>query len=459
MREWLTIIIVVLILGILLDGWRRMRNARRDTLKVSRSVYRPKPSDKKPQVPEERESSPFSSELPNGGARVVGSRNPATDAVRKEKPGAPKNSRREFSSGAPLKSQQKYKQDADPLDPDWSDSDIEPEAQPKPAWKAAPEANPRHADYPTTEDQNTAEQEPEIAVSEPVQAPVRRAEPDEESARIPQQVTLNLDESVPLLMESVEDDEQETEPSRDKRAGTHSPKARSKKDAAHQGSMARDFAIESDDERIEPTLGSDANLANLDSTDLDASDTEDLDIEPDLPQAAPAKSKTKETKATLKPEPAPISVEDEEPGEPEEVLIINVMARPGHYFQGEPLLQEIFDAGMRYGSMNIFHRYRDARGGGPILFSLANMVKPGTFDLDAMEEFQTPGVSLFMTLPMSGDSLEAFDLMLDTAKAIAENLNGELKDENRSVMTKQTMEHDRQRVLEFERRQLSRAHH
>src|SRR5690625_1076227 len=127
------------------------------------------------------------------------------------------------------------------------------------------------------------------------------------------------------------------------------------------------------------------------------------------------------------------------------------------YFHSDAMQKAIFDQGLLNCSMSIFHRYRDARGGGPVQFSLANMVKPGTFDLDAMESFQTPGASLFMTLPLEGDSVAAIDLMLATAKTLAETLGGELKDENRSAMTRQTMEHDRQRVLDFVRRQLSRV--
>ncbi len=444
MREWLTVIIVVLILGILLDGWRRMRNARRDTLKVSRSIYRPKPSDK-PQAPDAPERSPFSSELPNGGARVVGSRTPGAEAVRKETSSAPKTVKSEVSRSATVNSQQGSEPTSDPLDPGWENA--EPEVQPESAWSATSDAGIKDADHYDNEARDTEHHEPEERDVELEHAPVRRAEPEEESARIPQQVTLNLDESVPLLMESLEDEEPESEPARPYSATSRPQQSQSSKDPAHQGSMASDSGIEnvehqieSDDERIEPTLGSEANLGGS-GFDLDAPQTQPLN-----PNSEAAVG------------PAPSAVQEEEPGEPEEVLIINVMARPGHYFQGEPLLQEIFDAGMRYGSMSIFHRYRDARGGGPVLFSLANMVKPGIFDLDAMEQFQTPGVSLFMTLPMPGDSLEAFELMLDTAKGIAETLHGELKDEHRSVMTKQTMEHDRQRVLEFERRQLSRAH-
>ena len=45
--------------------------------------------------------------------------------------------------------------------------------------------------------------------------------------------------------------------------------------------------------------------------------------------------------------------------------------------------------------------------------------------------------------------------MLASARKLSTELNGELKDEQRSVMTAQTIEHYRNRIAEFERKQLS----
>jgi len=42
--------------------------------------------------------------------------------------------------------------------------------------------------------------------------------------------------------------------------------------------------------------------------------------------------------------------------------------------------------------------------------------------------------------------------MIAAARKLAHELNGELKDDQRSVMTAQTIEHYRQRIVEFERK-------
>lgn len=134
----------------------------------------------------------------------------------------------------------------------------------------------------------------------------------------------------------------------------------------------------------------------------------------------------------------------------EEVIIISVMSRDRSGFPGAALLEMLLSAGLRYGHRNIFHYYTGDEREEESLYSAVNIVKPGTFDLNNMESFHTPGISLFLTLPLPGSAMEAFDSMLATARLVAEKLNGELRDENRSVMTGQTIEHSRQRIRDFD---------
>lgn len=136
----------------------------------------------------------------------------------------------------------------------------------------------------------------------------------------------------------------------------------------------------------------------------------------------------------------------------EEVLVINVIARDAEGFKGPALLQNILESGLRFGEMDIFHRHESMAGNGEVLFSMANGVKPGTFDLDDFELFYTPAVSFFLGLPGPRHPKQAFDVMIAAARKLAHELNGELKDDQRSVMTAQTIEHYRQRIVEFERK-------
>ncbi len=139
----------------------------------------------------------------------------------------------------------------------------------------------------------------------------------------------------------------------------------------------------------------------------------------------------------------------------DEVLVINVIARDPEGFKGPALLQNILESGLRFGEMDIFHRHESMAGNGEVLFSMANGVKPGTFDLDDIDLFSTRAVSFFLGLPGPRHPKQAFDLMVAAARKLSSELNGELKDEQRSVMTAQTIEHYRQRIADHERRKLT----
>jgi cell division protein ZipA len=100
--------------------------------------------------------------------------------------------------------------------------------------------------------------------------------------------------------------------------------------------------------------------------------------------------------------------------------------------------------------MNIFHRHQDNAGNGAVTFSLANMMNPGTFDLDCIETFATQGVTLFMMLPNAGNSFSAYEQMLSAAKQLSKEFDAQLLDEKRNVITKQTEQHYISRIRDFE---------
>ncbi|MDX1559350.1 MAG: cell division protein ZipA [Marinobacter sp.] len=141
--------------------------------------------------------------------------------------------------------------------------------------------------------------------------------------------------------------------------------------------------------------------------------------------------------------------------EAREVIVINVLAKSGEDFKG-PALKKLFEAcGLEHGDMDIYHRHEESDTTSPVQFSVANAVEPGTFKPGDMPALTTPGISFFMSMPGPTNALQAFEFMLETAQAVVRNLGGELKDERRSVMTPQTIEHCRQRIREFERKQRS----
>ena len=396
MKDLVIIIGTLLILLILADGIRRKRNERNGNIKVSRSLKKNiKQSSDYDDVEDEAPS--YTSELPNGGARVVGKRDVS----------------------APIPS-------------------IEKKAQAK--------------SY--LEKHQSREQD---VISPRVQ-------------REPQQTSLNLGQAVPMLMESVDDNKNRSLPLEDRIEPSFSANRESDLDEDYddreEDSQNRYETEDYDAEEYREDYDSNSEYEQDDEIgDDDLDDTEALNPEDndgyeddgyDEDEYDDEEYSEDQEYGNASGNSSQQQFAEKQPSEPEEVLIINVMAHKGEMFNGGELLDVILKCGMRYGSMDIFHRHSDTKGEGALLFSMANMVKPGTFDLDAMDDFETPGVSLFMTLPINADSMQSFDLMADTARAIAEALNGELKDEQRSVMTRQTLEHCRQRIRDFERMRLFR---
>ncbi|MBE4619257.1 cell division protein ZipA [Vibrio navarrensis] len=136
--------------------------------------------------------------------------------------------------------------------------------------------------------------------------------------------------------------------------------------------------------------------------------------------------------------------------EPEmEVIVLNVHCAGEAPFVGTRLFDSMQQNGLIYGEMDIFHRHADLSGNGKVLFSVANMMHPGTLKHDDPATFTTKGISFFMTLPCYGDAEQNFKLMLKTAQQIADDLGGNVLDDHRNLMTPDRLAAYRRQIVEF----------
>ncbi|WP_458068550.1 cell division protein ZipA [Rhodanobacter sp. BL-MT-08] len=135
----------------------------------------------------------------------------------------------------------------------------------------------------------------------------------------------------------------------------------------------------------------------------------------------------------------------------ERIVTLFVVAREGEHFNGPNLVVAAEKAGLEFGDMGIYHRLLEGkRELGPI-FSVANMLKPGNFDLVRLDALRTPGVSFFMTLPGPLSALDAWDAMLPTAQRLAELLDGHVLDEERNALGRQRIAHIRDQLRGWDR--------
>jgi cell division protein ZipA len=135
----------------------------------------------------------------------------------------------------------------------------------------------------------------------------------------------------------------------------------------------------------------------------------------------------------------------------ERIVTLFVIAREGQFFNGADLVVAAEKAGLEYGDMGIYHRLVDGRREVGPIFSVANMLKPGSFDLTRVDTLRTPGLSFFMALPGPVTALDAWDAMLPTAQRLAELLDGQVLDEERNALGRQRIAHIRDELRGWDR--------
>lgn len=148
-----------------------------------------------------------------------------------------------------------------------------------------------------------------------------------------------------------------------------------------------------------------------------------------------------------------LPLEEEQASIPQDqFFVINVVSKTREGFMGSELVPAFLSAGLRFGEMSIFHRHEQANGHGKLLFSVASLVEPGTFDLDKLDTFSSPGLSFFMCLPGPANPISAYNMMMQTAKRIAEVLGGELRDRHREPLTAHMVAEQQKHIRDWMKR-------
>jgi cell division protein ZipA len=133
------------------------------------------------------------------------------------------------------------------------------------------------------------------------------------------------------------------------------------------------------------------------------------------------------------------------------IVSLFVIAREGEVFRGSDIVVAAEKAGLRFGAMHIFHRLAEGRPDAGPVFSMANMVKPGYFDMGRIGDLATPGVTFFITLPGPLPALDAWETMLPAAQRIAELLGGALLDEDHNALGRQRVAGLREELRAWDR--------
>jgi cell division protein ZipA len=482
LREWLVIGGVVVIALIIFDGWRRVRGGRNSLrMDIDRKLR---------DLPEDPAESSNNPELPYGGARPISG--DAPEFAPKRKPSAayaakmaasPAPATPASERSAEHRSERAASQRIEPtfgLDDDAIDETSSPRqaqatpvSEPRPAATAVPESPER----------------PEPAV-EPTPRPLNQPEPSQRFAP-------DMDAD-PLFDEPTEDDYPAPRgasyraPASEPVDGPTSPSARAPAQdaAATHPESVKGPAAQNTDEGLQEGVVPGETDPLFDELPVQPA----LDLEKPIPllmernrqprraaAATPEKRQAEVEPAGRKAKPEPPQQDllfgaateaaddvdahgsassrarhSEPAPDPENVLVITAVSTEEGGFPGGLLHRLLAACDLHFGDMAIFHRHEDGSDTGPVQFSMANAVNPGTFDLATIDQMRTPAVTFFMSMEEPRDVMNAFECMLATAETLAEHLDGDLLDENRSVLRPQTKEHYRQRIRDFEMHNRSR---
>lgn len=134
---------------------------------------------------------------------------------------------------------------------------------------------------------------------------------------------------------------------------------------------------------------------------------------------------------------------------PQKIVTLRVVAKNQGAFMGDELILSLRGIGMRSGKFGIYHRY-DGNDESRTIFSAASLVEPGSFDLANIKEQEIPGISIFMIIPGPVDAAEAFDLMMQAARALTQSMDAELLDESGSTLSIQRERYMREEIIQFQ---------
>lgn len=436
LRTVLVVLGSLVMLGILFDGFRRMRRARQDALSLDVKGDFKFPEDT------------FSSELPNGGARVV------DDVDAEELLEDAKKFRDQLDGLSGMSALDKMEENAQ----NELSADIQNSLHEERVYSGEPDF--QHDSYQLDHDELESEPVFQSAQEEGLATALVK-----EDALIPKAKPLDLDEHVPLLMD-VEELGEEVEPQVQEHQHSDQKEA--------NDTVTEDIELTSDD--IAGIEASVAGIASMLSPRFDQSQwTEDVS-EP-APVLAHEQEQAREQEQipsddygqddgrqeaadmmaqaayapVKKPGPNAESLADRP--EASLVLVTHVVPHDADGFCGEDILYLINSCDLRHGEKEIFHRFEQENGDGSVQFSMANSFSPGVFNPETLLHERIHGLSLFMSLPGPKKAMDAFEAMTEMASVIARNLGGDVHDETHSIMALQTIEHNRQQVRDYVRKQ------
>ena len=147
-------------------------------------------------------------------------------------------------------------------------------------------------------------------------------------------------------------------------------------------------------------------------------------------------------------EPTPIEEKPKPPRKDSDDLVIalTIMAPENERFAGRAVKAALESSNLHFGDLQVYHRFT-AGARKQSIFSVANILDPGTLLPDKFTSLTTPGLLIFARLPGPVNGLAMFDDLLETAQSLTEKLGGTLSDDARQPISESRLEAMRSRIF------------
>src|SRR3546814_16018512 len=83
----------------------------------------------------------------------------------------------------------------------------------------------------------------------------------------------------------------------------------------------------------------------------------------------------------------------------DKIVTLYIAAKAGEVLRGPDIVVAAEKAGLSYGHMTVFHRLVETHPERGPIFSVANIIQQGRFDIAHIQSLETPALAFFPTLP------------------------------------------------------------
>lgn len=132
------------------------------------------------------------------------------------------------------------------------------------------------------------------------------------------------------------------------------------------------------------------------------------------------------------------------------LIIMYLAPRTDQNFKGYELLQALSNYGVHLSEKKHFQRFASDDGGGELWFHVASMTHPGTFEMDEPGKLTCNGLVFILETDKVRQLGQAYETMLETASALADDLQGQLLNDKQAPLDENVIRKNKYYIAKYQ---------